>query len=221
MQAIAHRAPATVAECERLIQLGVSVFEIDVQLLDGELVVSHFLPVRGVPRLRRDRYTLTMARRSASEIALAGAVASIPRRAFVLLDLKVDRGEPALELAQQVAAAGLEASRCHVSSKGWASLELLRKRGFRTWRTVSDAAALTAAFRDGKVADHAYTVRHTLLNAEIVEALHRLAPRVMAWTVNSDRRVLRLADFGVDGVTSDSPRVLELVAGLPDRRSGR
>ena len=218
MLAIAHRAPSTPAGCARLAALGVKVFEIDVQVVDGELVVSHFLPVVGaVPRLRRDRWTVTLARRQASEIALAGAVAAIPKDVAVLLDLKTDRGEPALELARLVAAAGLEPKRCHVSSKGWESLAILRKKGFRTWRSVADARALAAAVREGRVADHAYTVRHTLLNPQITAGLHTLAPHVMAWTVNSQQRAMRLADFGVDGITSDDPDVLAWAAALPPR----
>ena len=218
MLAIAHRSPGTAEGCARLAALGVKVFEIDVQVIGGELVVSHFLPLHpALPRLRRDRWAVTASRRHAAEVALAGAVAVVPAGAAVLLDLKVDRGEPALELARTVLAAGLDPKRCHVSSKGWPALDLLRRKGFRTWRSVGDARALAAAIRAGKVADHAYTVRHTLLNPEIVAGLHNLVPKVMAWTVNGERRAMRLADFGVDGVTSDSPAVLELVAGLPAR----
>jgi hypothetical protein len=210
--AIAHRAPSTPEECARLVELGVTVFEVDVQEVGGELVVSHFLPVRGLPGLRRDGWSLTGARRRASEVLLGEALASVPKSVSLLLDLKTDRGEAALALARRVASAGLDARRFYVCSHGWESLEVLRERGFRVWRSVGDAAALAAAFREGKAPAHAYTVRHTLLNQNIVDALHKLVPRVIAWTVNNDRRALKLADWGVDGITSDSRRVLEVVA---------
>jgi glycerophosphoryl diester phosphodiesterase len=212
--AIAHRAPASAAACATYVGFGVRVFEIDVQAIDGELVVSHFLPVPGVPKLRRDRWSVTAARRTAAEIALAAAVASVPPEAEVLLDLKTDRGEAALDLARLVLASDLDPRRCHASSKGWASLELLRAKGWRTWRSVADAAALAAAIREGPVQSYAYTLRHTLLTRQTVPALHKLAPRVMAWTVNDVKRARTLAELGVDGITSDSPRVLELAARL-------
>jgi glycerophosphoryl diester phosphodiesterase len=190
----------------------VTVFEVDVLWVEGALVVSHFLPVRGLPGLRRDGWSLTGARRRPSEIALSEALDAVPKGVSLLLDLKVDKGEAAFDLAREVAAAGLDARRFYVSSHGWGSLEVLRERGFRVWRTVGDAAARAAAIRDGKAPAHGYTVRHTLLTRQIVDALHKLAPRVIAWTVNSDRRAMKLAEWGVDGITSDSERVLEVVA---------
>jgi hypothetical protein len=210
--AIAHRAPSTPEGCARLVELGVTVFEVDVMDVGGELVVSHFLPVRGLRGLRRDGWSLAGAGRRESEISLAEALAAVPKPVSLLLDLKIDKGEAALDLARRVGSAGLDARRCYVSGHGWEALEVLRKQGFRVWRSVGDASALAAAIREGRAPVHAYTVRHTLLNQKIVDALHKLAPRVMAWTVNQERRALKLAEWGVDGITSDSQRVLEVVA---------
>ncbi len=213
MLAIAHRAPASPEACARLAGLGVRVFEIDVQVLGEQLVVSHFLPLHPlVPRVRRDRWGFTTRPRSEREIDLSAAVAAVPAEVELLLDLKNDRGEKAAELAHAVLGAGLDPARCHVSTKGWHVLRLLREQGFRTWRSVGDAAALAAVRGAAPVPDHAVTVRHSLLSAEVVDELQSGGTQVMAWTVNDLRRARQLAAFGVDGITSDSVEVLRFAA---------
>ncbi|HEY2834109.1 MAG TPA: glycerophosphodiester phosphodiesterase [Sporichthyaceae bacterium] len=210
--AIAHRAPASAAGCAELVALGVSVFEIDVQAIDGVLVSSHFLPLGGLGRLRRDRWSLTVRRRAAREIALAGAVAMVPEPARILLDLKTDTGEAAAELVEYLVADGLDPARCLVSTKGWHTLEALRGHGYPTWRTVADPTALATVLSGAPVPDAAVTVQHRLLTAEVVARLHAAGTPVMTWTVNDSARATALIDLGVDGVTSDSVEVLRRVA---------
>jgi glycerophosphoryl diester phosphodiesterase len=212
--AIAHRAPASAARCAELVALGVSVFEIDVQAIDGVLVSSHFLPIGGLPRLRRDRWSLTVRRRTAREIALAGAVAMVPEPARILLDLKTDTGEAAVELVDYLIAEGLDPARCLVSTKGWHTLDALRGHGYPTWRTIADATALAGVLAGPPVPDAAVTVRHRLLNAEVVSRLHTAGTPVMAWTVNDPARAEALLAAGVDGITSDSVEVLRRVAAV-------
>lgn len=213
MLAIAHRAPASAEQCARLAGLGARVFEIDLQVLGGELVVSHYLPVHPrLPRVRRDKWGFTVRPRLPREIGLAAAVAVVPAEVELLLDLKNDRGGQAAELARLVAESDLDPARCHVSTKGWQVLRMLREQGFRTWRSVGDAAAL-AAVRAVAPTDHAVTVRHSLLTAAVVADLQAAGHRVMAWTVNDLARARALAGYGVDGITSDSPEVLRYVAG--------
>lgn len=214
MLAIAHRTPVNAVRCADLAAAGVSVFEVDVQTRGGELVVSHYLPVTALlPRLRRDRWSLTWRDRARTERPLAEAVAALPARAEVLLDLKTDIGPDAEALASRVVAEGPDPDRCHVSTKGWATLEVLAAGGYRTWRTIADQPALDRALGHDTLPDHAVTVRHRLLSDRVVAALHARGPRVMAWTVNAPARVAELAAMGVDGITSDSPDVLRLTAG--------
>jgi glycerophosphoryl diester phosphodiesterase len=210
--AIAHRAPASAARCAQLVALGASVFEVDIQLIDGVLVSSHFLPLPAVPRLRHDGRTLTYRRRVGREIGLAEAVAMIPTSARILLDLKTDTGAAADALVAAVIAADLEPARFIACTRGWQTLETLRAHGLNTWRTVADAAALRAALRLEPMPDVAVTVKHRLLNAAVVKALHATGANVMTWTVNDVARARRLVEHGVDGVTSDKAEVLRAVA---------
>jgi hypothetical protein len=195
-----------------LVALGVSVFEIDVQAIDGVLVSSHFLPLGGLGWLRRDRWSLTVRRRHAREIELARAVAMIPEPARVLLDLKTDVGDAALELVEHVAANRLDPSRCVVSTKGWHTLDALRGHGYPTWRTIADENTLATVLAGPPVPDTAVTVRHRLLSPDVVAQLHAVGTPVMTWTVNDVARADELIRFGVDGVTSDSVEVLRRVA---------
>lgn len=211
--AIAHRAPTGAAACAALAADGVRVFEIDVQDVGGTLVSSHFLPVHpALPRLRRDRRTLTWRRRTAGEIALVEAIAAIPPAAEVLLDLKTDRGAAAAALVSRLAAARPDPGRCLVSTKGWHTLDAVRAAGYRTWRTVADATALSTVLDGPALADEAVTVRHSLLTPDVLERLRAVVPAVMTWTVNDPRRARELLAAGIDGITSDSPVVLRLVA---------
>lgn len=213
MLAIAHRTPPTPAACAALGAAGATVFEIDVQTIGGDLVVSHYLPVHPrVPRLRRDRVRFTVRRRGRAEPAVAAAVEALPADAEILLDLKVDTGPAANALAELVATTGPDPARCYASTKAWATLPALAAAGYRTWRTIADPAALRAALALPELPDHAVTVRHTLLTAEVMSALRQRVPRVVTWTVNDPARARQVMDLGVDGVTTDSPEVLRLVS---------
>lgn len=214
MLAIAHRTPATAERCAALGAAGATVFEIDVQSNGSDLVVSHYLPVHPLlPRVRRDRVHFTVRRRGRLEPELAATIDALPAGAEILLDLKVDIGPAAHVLVERVAAAGPDPARCYASTKGWATLPALAAAGYRTWRTIGDAAALTAALAMPELADDAVTVKHTLLTAEVVAKLRDRGPRVMTWTVNDLARARQVIELGVDGVTTDSMDVLRLVSG--------
>ncbi|MGE5114010.1 MAG: glycerophosphodiester phosphodiesterase [Acidobacteriaceae bacterium] len=50
--------------------------------------------------------------------------------------------------------------------------------------------------------------RYDLLNRDIVDAFHRDKKKVFTWTVNRPGDMLRLAEYGVDGLISDDPALL-------------
>ena len=212
--AIAHRTPATLERCAALGAAGATVFEIDVQTLGEDLVVSHYLPVHPlVPRVRRDGTRFTVRRRGRLEPALAATVEALPPGAEILLDLKVDTGPAGHALVEHLAAAGPDPARCYASTKGWATLPALAAAGYRTWRTIGDVPALSAVLAMPQIPDDAVTVKHTLLTGEVVAALRERVPRVMTWTVNDPARAREVLAFGVDGVTTDSAAVLRIVSG--------
>jgi glycerophosphoryl diester phosphodiesterase len=51
---------------------------------------------------------------------------------------------------------------------------------------------------------------HSLVSAAVVEELHARGLQLFTWTVNRRDNLLRLADWGVDGLISDDPELLRL-----------
>jgi hypothetical protein len=202
--AIAHRTPATAADCDRLAALGVSVFEVDLQFLAGVPVVSHFLSVPLVRRVRHDRWRFTLRARAAAEEDLAAVVARVPAGAAVLVDLKTTGSAAAVvELLRSAPPA-----RWYVSTKSAADATAVAAAGYRTWLSLGERPAFAGALAGSLPAGlDAVTVRHTFLDRDAVDRLLTHVPRVMAWTVNSVRRARELEAAGVAGITSDSPDV--------------
>ena len=60
----------------------------------------------------------------------------------------------------------------------------------------------------------ALSLHHTLVSKQVVAAVHRRGPAVLAWTVNGPARVEELVRVGVDAITSDAP---EMVIGVLGR----
>lgn len=212
MLAIAHRTPRTAADCARLADLGVSVFEVDLQFLGGVPVVSHYLPLlRWLPRLRHDRWRFTLRARARAEEDLSAVVDRVPAGAAVLLDLK---GGTAADLLPLLRASARPPEGWYVSGKDPALLAAVAAAGHRTWLSLATRPAFTAALAGRLPAGlDGVTVRHTYLDRAAVGRLAGHGPRVLAWTVQDVRRATELASYGVAGVTSDSDAVHAYVAG--------
>ncbi|HJY86256.1 MAG TPA: glycerophosphodiester phosphodiesterase, partial [Candidatus Acidoferrales bacterium] len=59
-----------------------------------------------------------------------------------------------------------------------------------------------------------YVVPHyRLLSRRLVERLHAANKTVITWTVNDRRKMLRAAEWGVDGIISDDTKLLVEVLG--------
>lgn len=204
---IAHRTPADRPSCEALVSSGANVFEVDLMLAqDDEIVLSHDIPfLTALPWFRHDGPRLMFGRHPVGP-PLEAVAELLPPQVEMLLDLKCDRGTEAFRLVRKLLTLDLDPARCFVSSKNWRSLEELEREGFRTWRSVADPWSLRSLLEDDAAPGYAVTVRHAMLTSQTVQQLQRLG-KVMAWTVNDPRRALQLAEFGIDGVTSDLPAV--------------
>jgi glycerophosphoryl diester phosphodiesterase len=213
MLVIAHRAQTKCRHQELMTQNGVRIFELDVHVVGGEVLASHFLPVHpALPRIRHDGWNFTHRPRLSHEPTLATVVRVLPADADILLDLKNDRGNAAAALCDLILRSGLAPTRCYVSSPNWSTLGRFRAAGFRTWRTVRTRRALAAAVRLGHEDDHAVTVWHGYLDPRTWRQLRHICHRIVAWTVNDLDRAKQLAELGVDGITSDVPAVMAYTA---------
>lgn len=203
MFVVAHRTPTTPQACAALVACGVSYFELDVQLSRNGLVVSHFLPLFGVRGwIENDNWRLRW--RSQRDPSVLDLLACIPTGAGVLLDPKeTDRARRA-ELVDRIGDLP-DPHRFVVSTSEVDDLAAFRAAGLRTWRTIKNRAQLQAVLAAGSIDDEGVSVRHGLLDAQAIDRLHALVASVVGWTVNDVRRARSLSEWGIDGITSDSP----------------
>jgi hypothetical protein len=211
MLIVAHRSPRTKADCQAAADAGATVFEIDVQIWHGRLVASHYLPLLG-SAIRRDGWRFVRGWHERREPLLAHVAELVPADGVVLLDLKETERGRREELLAAVGATLPSSGRYVACTSIAEDLDVLRDKGFRTWRTIGDRRQLDTVLAGGRLADDAVTVNHTLLSRAVVDQLHVLATTVVAWTVNDIGRAGWLRDIGVDGVTTDSLAVMRALA---------
>jgi glycerophosphoryl diester phosphodiesterase len=195
MLRIGHRGAAalapenTIAAMRAAIAAGVDMIEFDVA---PALVVGHD-GGRAAPALAAFLAELT-------EIA--------PPELGFLVDLKGHGYERETLAACQTA--GI-ADRCVFSTGDLRSLAAL-KGHVRTSATVSPgrwvpwSRVAPAAVYAGSGARDA-TLRHDIVAAEAVAAVHENGGRAFAWTVNTRAGIERMRALGCDGVITDDPRL--------------
>lgn len=210
MLLVAHRSPRSADACQAVADAGATVFEIDVQVWGGRLVVSHYLPIMGTP-FRRDGWRVVRGWNPRHEPPLADVAELVPRDRVVLLDLKEEDPGRRADLLAAIVATLPASGRYLACTSIVEDLDVLRDKGFHTWRTIGDQRQLDAVVACGAIADDAVTVNHTLLSRDVVDRLHSLTSTVVAWTVNDAQRARWLRDVGVDGLTTDSVAVMRAV----------
>ncbi len=207
MLLVAHRTPPSRDGCARFAAAGARVFEVDVQLAGEDGVfVSHYVPFGAL--LQRDNWRLRARSRGSRDPLLADVVARVPDQCDVLLDLKERSADRGARLVAALAGALTGQPRYIACGGRPGDLDALRAAGFRTWRTVGDAADLHAVLAGPALPDEAVSVRQSLLSGEVVAALHTRVPTVVAWTINYPRRARQARHFGVDGITTDRLAVM-------------
>ena len=195
------RGPAirenTLPAFERTLDCGCDGFEFDVRLTqDGQAVVCHNPKSRGI----------SLARAGITRLKhlplLEDVIARFSKRAFLDIELKV----PGLE--QHV----LTLLRENVPERGYVVSSFLPKVLVEL-RARSETVALgiifdkkTTNWRDLPVN---YAIpRKSLITAALVNEVHDAGKLLIAWTVNDQRSMLRLANWGVDGIISDKTELL-------------
>jgi len=192
---IGHRGAAalapenTIAAMQAAIGAGVDMVEFDVA---PGLVVGHDAGRRGLPLAE----------------FLDQLVQIAPDELGLLVDLKAagyERG--ALAACEE---AGV-ADRCVFSTGNMASLAALNGHA-RTSATITPGrwvpwSGTTAADVHLRSGARDATLRHDIVTAEAVAAIHERGGRVFAWTVNTRAGIGRMAGAGCDGVITDDPRL--------------
>jgi glycerophosphoryl diester phosphodiesterase len=212
---VAHRTPATRAGCERVAAAGASVFEADVQLDGaGGVVVTHYLPFGLGGRFERDNWRLRWHTGRGRDPRLRQVMDMVPADCLVLLDLKERHPDRQARLVAALSESLPDRSRFRVCGHPEQTVAALRAAGFRTWRSVGNGRQLAAVLAEDRLADDAVSIRHSLVNARVLDQLHDRVSSVVAWTVNGVGRADHLRTLGVDGVTTDRTEVLESLSAI-------
>lgn len=202
-----HDAPEnTFAAFDLAVHHGADGFEFDVRRTrDSASVICHD------PRFRRlviRRHTLKQLRAvctSPKQIppSLEGVLERYGQSAFLNIEVKVRGIEEAVARAVQQ----MRPRRYFISSflPG-----VIRRLHAIDGSLVLGALAQTRwQLRRWKLLPVAYVVPHYyLVSRRLVEKLHGANKKVVIWTVNDRRQMLRAAEMGVDGIISDNTRLL-------------
>lgn len=230
MEVIAHRGGAALAPENTLaaihtgLEAGADGVEIDVRLTrDGVAVLLHDPDVA-----RTTSGTGRVGDLSSEDVRALGiptledALAAVPVDRLVVVEVKGtpwDPGHDPTEPAARVTASTLASGsprRVVVSSFNPLALAAVKAiaPGLRTavlTSAVFDLASNLAAAVAG--ANEECHVPVDLLEPAFVRSAHDAARRVVAWTVNDPDTVLRCAEWGVDGLITDDPRMARSVLG--------
>ncbi len=202
-------AENTLAAFEYALAHGCDGFEFDVRFTrDGRNVLCHD------PKYGRREIALTdysglerrhgFERRLAAVACLEEVLASYGSTAYLDVELKVSSQEEMV----------LAALQAHPPQRGYVLSSFLPEVLLRL-RQLDDSVPLgyvckrpEAVARWGELPISIFIPHYTLVTRALVEEVHRASLKLFTWTVNRRRDVLRFAEWGVDGLISDNPKLL-------------
>lgn len=192
-------AENTLASFDLALKHGCDGFEFDVRLAgSGRLVVCHDPRVNGV--------TVSCAtRKQLLDLPqLEDVLERYARRVFLDIEIKV-KGMESTTLA---ALRAHEPERNYVISSFIPEvvMELRARSATSPLGIICDKPAQLARWQKLPVD---YVIPHeSLVSPELIEEIHGAERRILAWTVNDKKSMLRLADWGIDGLISDDTELL-------------
>ena len=204
---IAHGAGNAADRARAAIQEHADLVEVDLWVHSGRFEARHERAVYPVPLLY-EKWYIKWARRGFDLLQLIEVVgAEMP----LFLDLK--NGDHAAAVLLREAAERLPSDfRFLISSQHWPLLRRLMEEfpAMEPFYSIDVQSKLdlfiSVSGRDKR--PRGVSCRHQLLTETIVQRLHDNGLLVIAWTVDDPAQAIRLASWGVDGITTH--RVLDL-----------
>jgi len=211
--AIAHRSGNSLAGLHSANALGADVIECDLHEYRGSLEVRHLKTAGPLPFLW-DRWELASA--SAPRLGLAELLEADRHGATFMLDLKGRRTRVAHAAARVLHDVAHDRPLI-VCGRYWPSVEEMSDLPFvqpvLSARNQRELASLRARLAAGPVV-YGVSVHRSLLDQEVVTALHRHVEVVMTWPINDLTLLASTVAIGASGIITDEPDVLRaLVAG--------
>ena len=216
----------TLAAFRKAVKLGVRLIELDVRLTrDGALICFHdgrlerLTPGWG-PVAEEDWDALSQlpvlpgsfgGRYPDARIPLLSDVLkALPEDCEYLVELKPDPERPRQVVERTLATLGSAVTRCRLLSFDQALLLWAREigpPGLRLSVLVGDSEREQLFPRARKVRAEAVHPHFTWVDEDFVRRAREEGFLVSAWTVNHEAEVRRLAELGVDEITTDYPRM--------------
>jgi glycerophosphoryl diester phosphodiesterase len=201
----------TIAAFETAMRHGCDGFEFDVRLTrDERAVVCHDARLRG--RL--------LAKNPASRFphlpALDDVLARFAQTAFLDIELKVTG------VGEQI----VSAFEKHLQRAGYVVSSFL-PQALTELKGRSAKVPLGLIFEKRKIPRWQdlpidYVLPHrSLVTQKLIEQVHDAGKRIVTWTVNDKRSMLRFAEWGVDGIISDKTDLLAQTLGQRDGSSAQ
>ena len=189
----------TIASFDLALEHGCDGFEFDVRLTaDGQAVICHDPEIEGVE----------IARARAKDLSqlptLQKVLARYQTTAFLDIELKVAGLEQIVlkSLKKHPPKRG-----CVVSS--FLPEELLALHSLDSDLPLGLICETTPQFKAWQELPVQFVIpHHTLIDINVIQHLHEDGRRVLAWTVNTEERMLELRDMGVEGIISDRTELL-------------
>jgi glycerophosphoryl diester phosphodiesterase len=189
----------TPASFDLALQHGCHGFEFDVRLtVCGRFVLCHDPTVDGI----------TISQATANQLThlplLEDVVQSYSQRAFLDIELKVAGMESKiLGLLREYR---MEERYVVSSFLSEVVMELKTRSSKIQAGIICDKPGQLACWRETN-ADYVIP-HHSLVTLKLVKEVHRAGQKLLTWTVNDRKTMLRLADWEVDGIISDDTELL-------------
>jgi glycerophosphoryl diester phosphodiesterase len=207
---IGHRGNSR-DEIERFVERGADFVEVDLWVHHGQFESRHERALYPLPILFEKWY---LKRRSPA-FDLALALDQLAGRAWLFLDLK-NGGEAVVPLVAE-ALRRFPAMPIAASGSDWGMLRALSDRvpNVDVFYSMAVIERLDLFYsvvgRDARPIG--VSCRAELLTRDVVDELHEMGIRVIAWTVDQVDRARRLANWGVDAITTHRPAEVRAILG--------
>jgi len=198
-RASAHVAENSFPSFDLCLQHGCDGFEFDLRLTAcGRALVCHDAKTRGISVSRATSDELTDLPR------LEDVLGTYGKKAFLDIELKVTNLESKtlLALAENPPECGFVVS----SFVANIVTELRGRSGHIPLGIICEKPAQLALWR--KLAVEWIIPQESLVDESLVGQIHNAGKRILVWTVNQPASMLRLAQWGVDGIISDETALL-------------
>lgn len=216
MLVIAHRGASGVelenslAAFRRAVAMGADGIELDVHATaDGALVVVHdeVLDGKPIPLLTLPQVRAHRLKNGEPIPTLAETLATIGSRTMVFVEVKtLPRARD--ELLLDALAAGPVPRNYHVHSFDHRIIQRVQRRApNRVYGVLSCSYPVDPIGQMDASGATELWQHESLIDAELVRAVHGAGCRVYAWTVDDPARMKLLGDWGVDGVCTNHPDV--------------